>query len=52
MDPLNWINLSHSIIANPHYLSLDLYLENGANDGQCVADDDQDIPTIHKLQLV
>lgn len=34
------------------YLSLDLYLENGANDGQYVINNDEDIPTIHKLKLV
>lgn len=40
------------VIANPHYLRLDLYLENGANDGQCVANNDEDIPAIQKLKLV
>lgn len=35
-----------------HYLSLDLDLQNGANDGERVADDDQNVPTVHKLQLV
>lgn len=33
-------------------LCLDLYLENGTYDGQCVTNDNQDIPAAHKLQLV
>lgn len=40
------------VIVNPHYLRLDLYLENGANDGQCVANNDEDIPPVQKLELV
>lgn len=32
-----------------YYLCLDRYLEKGTNDGQCVADDNKDIPAVHKL---
>lgn len=35
-----------------HYLSLDLNLENGTDDAQRVADDDEDVPAVHKLKLV
>lgn len=35
-----------------HYLSLDLDLENGTDDAQRVADDDEDVPAVHKLKLV
>lgn len=34
------------------YLILDLYFQDGAGDAQCVADDDEDVPAAHKLQLV
>lgn len=34
------------------YLSLDLNFENGADDGQHVANDDEEVPAIHKLKLV
>ena len=48
-------NLNHETVRTmnrSHYLGLDLYLQNGAYDGQCVADNDQDVPTVHKLQPV
>lgn len=34
------------------YLSLDLNLENGTDDGQHVANDDEEVPAVHKLKLV
>lgn len=34
------------------YLVLDLYFQDGADDAQRVADDDEDVPAAHKLQLV
>lgn len=32
-----------------YYLCLDRYLEKGTNDSQRVADDNKDIPAVHKL---
>jgi len=43
---------NHVILEDAHYLSLDLDLENGADDGQDVADYDEDVPAVQKLQLV
>lgn len=34
------------------YLVLDLYFQDGADDAQRVADDDEDVPAVQKLQLV
>lgn len=34
------------------YLILDLYFKDGANDAHRVANDDEDVPTIQKLQSV
>ena len=35
-----------------HYLCLDLHLQDGAHDGQQVADDNEQVPAIQELALV
>lgn len=51
LDPNIGSGQASSVIRYP-YLSLDVYLQDGSDDGQCVADNDEDVPPVDKLQLI